>query len=86
VSAADRRLRHPGLRWRATPCPKTGFLRALCVVVSAVVLLVAPPGVDPGRADDATTTLKIYFGKEGLGERDAACSQVAAVVRQVPRT
>jgi spore germination protein GerM len=55
-------------------------------VVSAAALLVAPPGVGHGHADDATTTLKIYFGKEGLGAGDAACSQVAAVVRQVPGT
>jgi spore germination protein GerM len=55
-------------------------------VVSAAVLLVAPPGAGHGRADDATTTLKVYFGKEDLGEGDAACSRVAAVVRQVPRT
>jgi spore germination protein GerM len=68
------------------PCPKTGFRRALCVVASAAALLVAPPGAGHGRAGDATTTLKVYFGKEGLGEGDAACSQIAAVVRQVPRT
>jgi spore germination protein GerM len=68
------------------PGHKTGFLSAICVVLSAAALLAVSPGASLVRADDATTTLKLYFGRQGLGERDAACSQVAAVARQVPRT
>ena len=77
---------HDGLRCRAMPRHKTGFRSALWVVLSAAALLAASPGAGHVRADDATTALKVYFGKQGLGERDAACSQVAAVARQVPRT
>ena len=44
-------------------------------MLSAAALLAASPGAGHVRADDATTTLKVYFGKEGLGERDAACSR-----------
>lgn len=75
-----------GLRCCAMPGHKTGFLSAICVVLSAAALLAASPGASLVRADDATTTLKIYFGRQGLGERNAACSQVAAVARQLPRT
>ena len=74
------------LRCRAMPRHKTGFRSALCVVLSAAALLAASPGARHVRADDATA-LKVYFGKQGgLGGRDAACSQVAAVARQVPST
>ena len=55
-------------------------------MLSAAALLAAFPGAGHVRADHATTALKVYFGKQGFGERDAACSQVAAVVREVPRT
>jgi spore germination protein GerM len=78
-------MRHR-LRRRAIRRRKMGFWSPLCVVLSVAALLAASPGAGHVRADDATTTLRVYFGKEGLGERDAACSEVAAVLREVPRT
>jgi spore germination protein GerM len=74
------------LRRRAMPWHKTGVPSAIWIALSAAALLALSPGTGYVRADDATTTLQIYFGKQGLGARDAACSQVAAVVREVPRT
>ena len=65
---------------------RTRFLSALCAVLSAAALLAAFPSAEDVSADDGTITLNVYFGKEGLGERDAACSEVAPVVRQVPMT
>jgi hypothetical protein len=73
-----------GLRGRAMPGYQTGFLPALCVMLAAAGLLAAS-GAGRVRADDGTT-LKVYFGKEGLGAGDGACSEVAALVRQVPQT
>lgn len=70
-----RARRHRTWRWSA-----------LSVVLSAAALVVASAWVGDAGAGEGTTTLKVYFAKQGLGERDAACSQVAAVVRQVPKT
>jgi spore germination protein GerM len=74
------------LRRRTARRSKPAFPVALCGLLAAAALLAASPGPGHLRADEATTTLKVYFGKEGLGERDGACSEVAAVVRQVPRS
>jgi spore germination protein GerM len=75
-----------GLRRHAVPRHRTGLLLVLCVLLSAAALLAASLSAGHARADDGTTALRVYFNKEGLGEGDAACSQVAAVVREVPRT
>ena len=74
------------LRGRAMRGHKTAFLPALCVMVAAAGLLAAPPGAGRAGADDGTTTLMVYFGKEGLGAGDGACSAVAALPRQIPKT
>jgi spore germination protein GerM len=75
-----------GLRCGGMHRHKTGLLRARCVMLAAAALLAASPAADRAGADDETTTLKVYFGKEGLGQSDAACSEVAALARQVPQT
>jgi spore germination protein GerM len=68
------------------PGHRTDFPSTICIALWAAALLAEFPGTGQVRADDATTTLQVYFGKQGLGAREAACSQVAAVARQVPRT
>jgi spore germination protein GerM len=57
-----------------------GLLLVLGVALSAAAIA-------GGAAPDAgTTTLKVHFGKEGLATGDAACRQVAPVIRTVPKT
>lgn len=77
---------HQGLRYGGTRRHKTGFLSALCVALSAAALFATFPSIGDVGADDGTISLNVYFGKEGLAQGDAACSQVAPVIRTVPKT
>jgi spore germination protein GerM len=63
-----------------------GLQQTLRIGLLAAAMVLGAVGDCDVTAEDGELALNVYFNKEGLGEADAACSEVAPLIRTVPKT